>query len=258
MPHEAISFYSRLKHVGSSVCDQYTYSSVIKACAETKRILVGNAVHCHILSSGIRPSRIVSNSLLNMYSATCLTLDNGSDCDFVERVFRTMRKRNVVAWNTIFSWYVKRKRFSEAMRCFVMMMRLGIKPTVVSFTNVFPAVSEIGDVRVADFLYGLLVKLGNTYVNDLYVVSAAIVTGYIQNNFPFKAVDLFLEAVEAEDAVTTDDDICICSYGNFTVAAFGVCPTATCMSDKEMQGFTGKIYSVMEHRDVCFGTERTG
>ncbi|KAG5575349.1 hypothetical protein H5410_055483 [Solanum commersonii] len=169
MPHEAISFYSRLKHVGSSVCDQYTYSSVIKTCAETKRILVG--VHCHILSFGIRPSRIVSNSLLNMYSATCLTLDNGSDCDFVERVFRTMRKRNVVAWNTIFSWYVKRKRFLEAVRCFVMMMRLGIKPTVVSFTNVFPAVSEIGDVRVADFLYGLLVKL----------------------------------AVEAEDAVTTDD-----------------------------------------------------
>ncbi|WMV53980.1 hypothetical protein MTR67_047365 [Solanum verrucosum] len=235
MPHEAISFYSRLKHVGSSVCDQYSYSSVLKACAETKRILVGKAVHCHILRSGIHPSRIVSNSLLNMYSATCLTLDNGSDCDLVERVFRTMRKRNVVGWNTIFSWYVKRKRFLEAVRCFVMMMRLGIKPTVVSFINVFPAVSEIGDVRVADVLYGLLVKLGNAYVNDLFVVCAAIVmyaelgcvdlatrifentcernteiwnsmiSGYIQNNFPLKAVDLFLEAVEAEDAVTTDD-----------------------------------------------------
>ncbi|WMV53985.1 hypothetical protein MTR67_047370 [Solanum verrucosum] len=134
MPHEAISFYSRLNHVGSSICDQYTYSSVLKACAETKRILV-----------------------------------------------------------------------------------------------------EIGDVRIADVLYVLLVKLGNAYVNDLFVVSAAIVmyaelgcvdlatrifentcerntelwnsmiNGYIQNNFPLKAVDLFLEAVEAEDAVTTDD-----------------------------------------------------
>lgn len=41
--------------------------------------------------------------------------------------------------------------------------------------DVFPAVSEIGDVRVADVLYGLLVKLGNAYVNDLFVVSAAIV-----------------------------------------------------------------------------------
>ncbi|WMV54753.1 hypothetical protein MTR67_048138 [Solanum verrucosum] len=106
---------------------------------ETKRILVGNVVHCHILHSEIHPSRIVSNSFLNMYSATCLTLDNGSDCDLVEKVFRTMRKRNIIAWNTIFSLYVKRKRFSEVVRCFVMMVRLGIKPTIVSFTNVFPA-----------------------------------------------------------------------------------------------------------------------
>ncbi|XP_009759868.1 pentatricopeptide repeat-containing protein At3g22150, chloroplastic [Nicotiana sylvestris] len=234
LSHEAISFYSRLKHVGSSTCDQYTYSSVLKACAETKRILVGKAVHCHILRSGIHPSRIVCNSLLNMYS-TCLEFENGSRCDLVERVFRTMRKRNAVAWNTIFSWYVKRKRFSEAVRCFVMMMRIGIKPTVVSFVNIFPAVSEIGDVRVADVLYGSLVKLGNEYVNDLFVVSAAIVmyadlgcidlasrifenscernteiwnsmiSGYIQNNFPFKALDLFLGAVEAEDGVPIDD-----------------------------------------------------
>ncbi|WMV54752.1 hypothetical protein MTR67_048137 [Solanum verrucosum] len=32
-----------------------------------------------------------------------------------------------------------------------------------------------------------------------------MISGYIQNNFPFKAVNLFLEAVEAEDDVTTDD-----------------------------------------------------
>ncbi|TMW80610.1 hypothetical protein EJD97_017790, partial [Solanum chilense] len=69
--------------VGSSVNDQYTCSSVLKACAETKRILVGKVVHCHILRYGIHTSRIVGNSLLNMYSATCLTLDNGSDCGLV-------------------------------------------------------------------------------------------------------------------------------------------------------------------------------
>ncbi|WMV54743.1 hypothetical protein MTR67_048128 [Solanum verrucosum] len=69
------------------------------------------------------------------------------------------------------------------------MMRLGIKPTIVSFINVFPAVSKIGDARVVDVLYGLLAKLGNAYVNDLFVVSAAIV----------------MYAEQAEDVVTTDD-----------------------------------------------------
>ncbi|KAG5575345.1 hypothetical protein H5410_055479 [Solanum commersonii] len=95
--------------------------------------------------------------------------------------------------------------------------------------------SSEGMLELLMFFIVLLVKLGNAYVNDLFVVSAAIVmyaelgcvdlatrifentcernteiwnsmiSGYIQNNFPLKAVDLFLEAVEAEDAVTTDD-----------------------------------------------------
>ncbi|WMV54760.1 hypothetical protein MTR67_048145 [Solanum verrucosum] len=35
--------------------------------------------------------------------------------------------------------------------------------------------NEIGDVKVVDVLYGLLAKLGNTYVNGLFDVSVAIV-----------------------------------------------------------------------------------
>ncbi|KAK6775895.1 hypothetical protein RDI58_026896 [Solanum bulbocastanum] len=158
MPYEAVSFYSRLKHVGSYICDQFTYSFVIKACVETKQILVGNVVHSHILHSGIRPSRIVGNSLFNMYSASCLTLDNGSGCDLVERVFRTMCKRNIVAWNTIFS-------------CCIDLATKIFKNTCETNTEIWNS----------------------------------MISGCIQNNFPFKAVDLFLEAVEVEDIVTTDD-----------------------------------------------------
>uniref|UniRef100_A0A3Q7IT71 Uncharacterized protein n=1 Tax=Solanum lycopersicum TaxID=4081 RepID=A0A3Q7IT71_SOLLC len=180
MPHESILFYSRLKHVDSSVCDQYTYSSVLKACAETKGILVGKAVHRHILFSGIHTCRIVSNSLLNMYSATCLTLDNGSDCGCLELCIKEMLLRGLLFFH-------------------------GIKPTVVSFINVFPTVSEIRDVRVADVLYGLLAKLGNAYVNDLFVVSASIVM-YAELGCINLMTRLFENtSVEAEDAVTTDD-----------------------------------------------------
>ncbi|XP_015167821.1 pentatricopeptide repeat-containing protein At3g22150, chloroplastic-like [Solanum tuberosum] len=166
---------------------------------------------------------IVSNSLLKMYSATCLTLDNGSDCDLVERVFRTMHKRNVVAWNTMFSWYVKRKRFSKAVKYFVMMMRLGIKPIVVSFTNVFLAdqyniithtktykliflkieeipVSEIGDFRVADvtFVFALMER-------DI-VSWKTIVSALVQNELDNEDLMLLYEMKKLWVAI---DDITI-------------------------------------------------
>ena len=44
-----------------------------------------------------------------------------------------MRRRNVVSWNTVIAWYVKKGMFVEAIRCLVMMVRMGVTPTVVSF-----------------------------------------------------------------------------------------------------------------------------
>ncbi|KAG5576555.1 hypothetical protein H5410_056689, partial [Solanum commersonii] len=157
------------------------HEAIIKACVETKQIVVGNVVHCHILRSGICPSRIVSNYLLNMYSATCFTLDNGFDCNLVEMVVRTMRKRNVVAWNTMFLWYVKRKRFSKA-----------VSVAIVTFAAL---------IWQPEYLR-ILVK-------QIQRIWNFMISMYIQKFFPFKAVDLFLKDVEAEDVVTTDDVILV-------------------------------------------------
>ncbi|KAL2482172.1 Pentatricopeptide repeat-containing protein [Forsythia ovata] len=240
MPHEAIQFYSRMKWTITStshthICDAYTYSSTLKACAEAKQILIGKALHCHILRSNIYPGRIVYNSLLNMYVTCLLSSANSSGCDLVERVFNTMRKRNVVAWNTMVSWYTKTGRFLEAVEHFVMMMSMGIQPTAVSFVNVFRAVTGLRDAGIANLFYGMVIKLGSEYANDLFVVSSAIlmyselgclefaskifencleknaeiwntmIGGYVQNNCPIDALKLFLKALEAQHDDNIDD-----------------------------------------------------
>ncbi|XP_057467044.1 pentatricopeptide repeat-containing protein At3g22150, chloroplastic [Actinidia eriantha] len=242
MSDEALMFYSRMKSNYNTQCDFYTYSAVLKACAETRNFKTGKAVHCHVLRSHSNPSRIVCNSLLNMY-ATCLSsVDEemafvGLDFlgrDLVCRVFDTMRKRDVIAWNTLISWYVKTERFVEAVRSFWMMMKVGIKLSVVSFVNVFPAVSRMGSVKRANTLYGLLLKLGSEVFNDPFALSSAIfmyaelgcldfarkvfdcsleknpevwntmIGGYVQNNHPVEALNLFIRALESENTVFND------------------------------------------------------
>lgn len=240
MALEALLFYAQIKNARPHAkFDSYTYSSTLKACAETLNLTIGKAIHCHFIRCLSYPSRIVYNSLLNMYSM-CLTKmgwlnDLGfSKYDLVRKVFDTMPKRDVVAWNTLVSWYVKNQRYVQAVRQFRMMMRMGIKPSPVSFVNVFPALASIGDYRNANVLYGMLLKLGNEYVHDLFVVSSAIflyaelgcldfarkvfdhclekntevwntmIGGYVQNNCSFEGIDLFLQAVEAEHTVVDD------------------------------------------------------
>ncbi|KAJ0717083.1 putative tetratricopeptide-like helical domain superfamily [Helianthus annuus] len=225
MAHEAILLYTQMKS-RSFLPDSYTYSSVFKACAETRDIRVGKAVHCHVLRSGLYPSKIVCNSLLNMY-ASCL--DYG-----VERVFGWMPKRNVVSWNIMILWFVKVGLFEEGVTHFVKMMKDGVKPTAVSFVNVFPAVVGLGDSRLADVVYGLLVRFGDEFSMDLFATSAAIsmfsdlgfvesarkvfdncldrnvevwntmIGGYVQNNMPVEAFDLFVQALHSSDDVGID------------------------------------------------------
>ncbi|KAI4305537.1 hypothetical protein L6164_028900 [Bauhinia variegata] len=247
MPHEALLFYSQMKSTPGTNCDSYTYSSTLKSCAETRNLRAGKAVHCHFLRCQSNPSRIVYNSLLNMYS-TCLSTTNevgtslGSSRysnDYVLKVFELMRKRNVIAWNILISWYVKTERHKEAIILFRRMMKLRIAPSAVSFVNVFPAVSSTGNYKIADVLYGLLIRYGSEYVNDLFVVSSAIfmyaelgrldyarrifyqcqerntevwntmIAGYVQNNCLVEGIDIFLQALKLEQDVC--DDVTILS-----------------------------------------------
>lgn len=237
MPLEALLFYSQMKSTPGTRFDSYTYSSTLKACAETRNLRAGKAVHCHFLrcQSNPNPSRIVYNSLLNMYS-TCLSGVEycGSKNDYVLKVFNFMRKRNVIAWNTLISWYVKKEAHAEAVKLFSTMMKMRITPSSVSFVNVYPAVSSLGDYKIADVFYGLLHKFGCEYVEDVFVVSSAInmyaelgylsyarlvfdqckernteiwntmIGGYVQNNCPIEAISIFIQALESKEAVCDD------------------------------------------------------
>ncbi|KAG6660487.1 pentatricopeptide repeat-containing protein At3g22150, chloroplastic-like [Carya illinoinensis] len=241
MPYEALFLYTQMKNSSlATKCDSYTYSSTLKACAETRSLKFGKAVHCHFIRCQSNPSRIVFNSLLNMYSTCLSTADEeisyciGSGYDLVRKVFDTMRKRNVIAWNTMMSWYVKTQRYIEAVKLFRTMTKMGIQPSAVSFVNVFPALSKLGDFENANTLYGMLLKLGSEYVSDLFVVSSVIfmyselgfldmakvifdccmerntevwntmIGGYVQNNRPIEGLNLFIQAIESEHAVLDD------------------------------------------------------
>ncbi|MED6110100.1 hypothetical protein PIB30_039819 [Stylosanthes scabra] len=177
LPLHALHFYARMKSTPSTRFDSYTFSSTLKACALSLNLSTGKIIHSHFLrcsQTNPNPSRIVYNSLLHMYS-TCLPPNaTQPQRDYVLKLFAIMPKRDVVAWNTFISWHVNTDRHVQAVKAFRQMMQRGITPSAVSFVNVFPAVAGTGDSRIARALHGLVVKFGDEYVNDLFVVSSAI------------------------------------------------------------------------------------
>ncbi|XP_019082996.1 PREDICTED: pentatricopeptide repeat-containing protein At3g22150, chloroplastic-like isoform X3 [Camelina sativa] len=264
LPHEALLFYSRMKKTAPfTKCDPYTYSSTLKACAETKNLKAGKAVHCHLIRCLQNSSRVVHNSLMNMY-VSCLNGPDSYEYDVVRKVFDHMRRKNVVAWNTLISWYVRTGRNAEACRQFSIMMRMEIKPSPVSFVNVFPAVSTSKSIKKANVFYGLMLKLGDEYVKDLFVVSSAIsmyaelgdfvssrrvfdscvernievwntmIGVYVQNEFLVESIELFLEAVGSKEIVS--DEV------TFLLAASAVSALQQVELGRQFHGFVSKKF----------------
>lgn len=173
MPEEALQFFAEMNSSSPVVVpDYYTYSSVLKACSDARKLRLGKSVHSHLLRRSFLPSknRVLNNSLFNMY-ATCLEI---SCSDTIENMFDRMPKKNAVSWNIMIDWYAKNSRPLESLRLFRRMVEAGSQPTTVSFVNVLPAVAAIGQKRTADALYGLLCKSGDDKLQHLFVISATI------------------------------------------------------------------------------------
>ncbi|KAJ3707113.1 hypothetical protein LUZ61_010818 [Rhynchospora tenuis] len=252
LPYHALNLFSLMMHHQPSSTspspDAYTFSSALKACAMSGHVQLGRSIHGHLIRSRFHllSNLVVSNSLLNMYaSAAESSVVFTSDADATCKVFDRMPQRNVVSWNTVIAWYVKTCRPYEAFLMFIKLMELGIKLSTVSFVSVFPVgVSlEMYSRRFADVLYGLLVKHGQEYTEDLFVVSSAIgmfagigdiesarcafdlaeqrntevwntmIAGYEQNGFYVEAIDLFIKLLHS-DSINADT----CTFLNTLMA----------------------------------------
>ncbi|MQL99218.1 hypothetical protein Taro_031938 [Colocasia esculenta] len=223
MPEAALLLYAHMNAARDAGSDAYTYSSALKACADARLLRLGKSIHCRIVRRYPRMprNRVLNNSLLNMY-ANALDFPG---IDVVEMLFDTMRNKNVVSWNTMFGWYVKTQRPLDALNRFKAMLEAGMSPSTVSFINVFPAVASVCDHKISNVLYGMLVKYGSEYVQDVFVTSSAIamyselsdissarqvfdaavrrntevwntmIGGYVQNDIPEAALDLFVQVL---------------------------------------------------------------
>ncbi|KAG2568507.1 pentatricopeptide repeat-containing protein At3g22150, chloroplastic-like [Panicum virgatum] len=231
LPDHALRLYALLNHAARPAprSDHYTYSCALTACARTRRLRLGKSVHAHLLrrARALPDTAVLRNSLLNLY-ASCVRYRGDGGVDVVRRLFDAMPKRNAVSWNTLFGWYVKTGRPQEALELFARMLEDGVRPTPVSFVNVFPAAAS-DDPSWSFALYGLLLKHGLEYLSDLFVVSSAIVmfselrdvqsawrvfehtakkntevwntmiTGYVQNGKFTEAMDLFIRLLGSKE-----------------------------------------------------------
>lgn len=117
--------------------NQFTYASILSACANRAALFGGKCVHAHIAASCFEMDGIVKNSLVTMYSK----------CGRVKeawKVFNVMMTKDVVSWTAMIAAYAHHGGVKEALKLFQEMQAQGIVPNEVTMGSILAVCSHAG------------------------------------------------------------------------------------------------------------------
>ncbi|XP_057953296.1 pentatricopeptide repeat-containing protein At5g27110-like [Malania oleifera] len=153
----AVDFFGELKLDGFNP-NEFTFSSVLKACSGLKCVRLGKIIHGLIVKSEFSSDLVVNTSLLDMY------LKCGSVKDSL-RLLNIVPERSAVLYNAMISGLEQYGDHEGAVRLFINMKREGVVPNHGTFVSLM--CSSVGHERN---VYGHAIKHGLGH--DLQVQNA--------------------------------------------------------------------------------------
>ncbi|KAF2302327.1 hypothetical protein GH714_034114 [Hevea brasiliensis] len=135
------------------VCDSYTFAIALKACADSGALNYGREIHCQILKRSLEASSFVANTLATVYNK-CGKLDYGS------HLFEKMTIRNVVSWTMIITTYTQIGQEENALRAFIRMQEIGVRPNEYTFAAVISGCANLGRIEWGEQLHARMLSQG--------------------------------------------------------------------------------------------------
>ncbi|KAI4370747.1 hypothetical protein MLD38_019061 [Melastoma candidum] len=161
---EAMKILSLTKAADVSL-DECSFIGGFKGCGLNRNLDHGRELHGALLRTGMESSVPAVNALMDMY------LKNGNKgCGL--KVFRRMRRTDVVSWNTVFGAPFEAEETTELVDFFRKFMRTGMKPNQGSFSIL---ARQCGRVVYPDLrfpLTGLIIRFG--LLDDCNVASSLV------------------------------------------------------------------------------------
>ncbi|XP_047339071.1 putative pentatricopeptide repeat-containing protein At5g13230, mitochondrial [Impatiens glandulifera] len=149
--NEAIEVFRRMQGTHFVLPNQFTFTSLLQACANTKNLELGSQIHTFVMKVGLDSVVFVSNALMDVY-AKCGRIEISM------KLFRECTNTNEVSWNTIIVGYVSLGDGEMVLSLFLNMLRNRIHPTEVTYSTVVRACAGLASMETGSQLHSLTVK----------------------------------------------------------------------------------------------------
>ncbi|CAA0820996.1 Pentatricopeptide repeat-containing protein [Striga hermonthica] len=185
-PTKALIVFSKLISSDFAKPDSHSIVAALSACARSKNLRDGRAVHGLVYKYLPNPRPSVHNALIDMYGknnrvglaervfsntnfrdvAIWTSLLNGhilsGDMKSAKAVFDKMPQRNVVSWTAMIVGHVRKKNAIEGLELFTKMMRDEVgehcDATTVTIVAVLSGCADIGALHLGSSLHGYVNK----------------------------------------------------------------------------------------------------
>ena len=155
---EALFTFSKMKEEGF-IPNQFTFSTVLDACASLSLLDYGRQVHGLLCKAGLDADKCTESALIDMYSK-CGNITEARE------VFERISDPDTVTWTSIISGYAQHGLVEDALQLFKRMEQLGMKANAVTLLCVLFACSHRGLVQEGLYCfqrmeesYGLVPKM---------------------------------------------------------------------------------------------------
>ncbi|XP_021824777.1 putative pentatricopeptide repeat-containing protein At1g56570 [Prunus avium] len=155
---DALTIFSKLREEGF-MPNQFTFSSVLVACASLCLLEYGQQVHGLLCKAGLDTEKCIESALIDMY-AKCGNIAEAQE------VFERISEPDTISWTAIISGYAQHGLVEDALELFKRMEQMGVKANDVTLLCVLFACSHRGMVEeglyhfhVMEKLYGVVPKM---------------------------------------------------------------------------------------------------
>ncbi|KAK4256220.1 hypothetical protein QN277_009114 [Acacia crassicarpa] len=214
---EAINlFYDMIQ--GHVAPNHFTFSSVLKACANLPDSRMGEQLHAQTVKLGLSSVNCVGNSLVSMYARS-----GRMEC--ARKSFDILFEKNLISYNTLVDAFAKSFNSKEAFEFFHEIEHTGVEVNSFTFSSLLSGAASIGAIGKGEQIHARVLKSGfgsdlcvnNALISmysrcgnieaalqvfadmgDCNVISwTSIITGCAKHGFASKALELFYEMLEA-------------------------------------------------------------
>ncbi|XP_077236631.1 pentatricopeptide repeat (PPR) superfamily protein [Tasmannia lanceolata] len=161
---ETLSFFSQMLHSGLKP-DEFTFGSVLKACAGLQSLNCGMEIHDWVIKSGFGFDSFVGSALVDMYCKCGLMED-------ADKLHNRIKKQTMVSWNAIISGFTLQKQSEEAQKFFSKMLEMGLKPDNFTYATVLDTCANLTTVGLGRQIHAQIIK--HELQTDVFIASTLV------------------------------------------------------------------------------------